>query len=260
MAEHEPTTTAPEDDEFYIGYMAEAPAGVAGHAKRWIFIVLATIWSAAALVAVAQRPFAVAFFDFGAPRAYEGVLEAWPHPMLRVDRPGADNASSVYYLVGFGKHGAESDVQEFWGQRVKLEGTPIYRDNQTMLEVVAGSVETLDDNPAITKTASVPLGRHTLKGEIVDSKCHFGVMKPGNLKPHRACATLCIRGGIPPVFIVRQEDGGVRHLLLVGSDGRALNNEILDWIAEPMEITGELIKMDDLFMLKAEPASFKSVS
>jgi hypothetical protein len=52
----------------------------------------------------------------------------------------------------------------------------------------------------------VSLGTQTLIGEIVDSKCYLGVMNPGALIPHRACAIRCISGGIPPVLLVRQSD------------------------------------------------------
>lgn len=257
MAERDET-----QDDFYIGYMPEAPSAVASHARRFIVGLLVGVAAMAAAIAVAQRPFAVAFFDFGQPRTYEGVLEMWPHPMLRVDRPGdaAGAPSSLYYLVGFGKHGAEADVGELAGRRIKLQGTPVYRDDQTMLEVVSGTVEVDDTAAAVSEPpAAVSLGRHSLIGEIVDSKCHFGVMKPGERKAHRACATLCIRGGVPPVFVVRQGHEPVRYLLLVGEDGRALNQEILDWVAEPVEISGEVQRAGDLWVLKAEPSTIRKV-
>ena len=44
-----------------------------------------------------------------------------------------------------------------------------------------------------------------VKGEIVDPKCFFGVMKPGEGKPHKDCAIRCILGGIPPVLKVTDE-------------------------------------------------------
>ncbi len=266
-----------DQDDFYIGYLPEAPTEVAGHVRRWTIATLIVAWAVAALVALWQQPFAVSFFDFGQTRSYEGVVQLSPHPLLLVDRPGGAGSSS-YYLVGFGKRGfgphdfgkqgVDSDVSNLDGKRVRLEATPIYRDDQTMLEVVAGTVvvegvEPKDgqvagsSDPALASGRSVSLGIHTLIGEIVDSKCHLGVMKPGNRKAHRACASLCIRGGVPPVFIVREGGSVTEHLLLVGSDGRALNQEVLDWVAEPVEIHGEVIRLDDRWLLKAEPKSFK---
>jgi hypothetical protein len=51
------------------------------------------------------------------------------------------------------------------------------------------------------------LGAFTLVGEIVDSKCYLGIMNPGETNPHRECAALCIRGGIPPLIIAHDADG-----------------------------------------------------
>ena len=251
-------------DELYIGYMPDAPPSVAAHVKRWTLGGLAVVWIVAAAIAVAQHPFAVAFFDFGAPRTYEGTVELTPHPVLRVDRPGETHGrtGSTFLLVGFGKHGADSDVSELDGRRVRLEATPIYRDDQTMLEIVPDSVEALTESTTVGEhpaDAPISLGQQTIVGEIVDSKCHLGVMKPGNQKPHRACATLCIRGGVPPIVIVRQDGRPVDHLLLVGSDGRALNKEVLEWVAEPVRMTGELVRMGDLWMFKTEPRTFKRI-
>ena len=45
---------------------------------------------------------------------------------------------------------------------------------------------------------SVGGGPVTVSGEIVDSKCFLGVMVPGAGKTHKECASLCLRGGIPP--------------------------------------------------------------
>jgi len=51
-----------------------------------------------------------------------------------------------------------------------------------------------DDSPL----PSTSLGTQTLVGEIVDSKCFLGVMNPGQLTTHRACAIRCISGGVRP--------------------------------------------------------------
>ena len=96
------------------------------------------------------------------------------------------------------------------------------------------------------------LGEQTFLGEIVDSKCFLGVMKPGHLKPHRSCAVRCISGGVPPVLLVRDADGNATYLLLVGSNGEALNHQVLDLIAEPVEVTGRLWRYDNWLVLRAD--------
>ena len=64
-----------------------------------------------------------------------------------------------------------------------------------MLEMTEGSLQVIGDG-AGGNPSYQPLGAVTLTGEIVDSKCFLGVMNPGNLKPHKACAIRCISGGI----------------------------------------------------------------
>ncbi|MEM8931310.1 MAG: hypothetical protein AAGE94_09055 [Acidobacteriota bacterium] len=245
-------------DEFYIGWQEEMPAG---HARRVRGLLLALVLvgiGLAIVLAFFQRPFATAFFEFGVTRTFEGTVYTTPSPRLMVDAPGG--AAASWSLVGFGKHGAEADLDGIDGERIRLDGTLVYRDDQTMLEVVGGSVERVDGPPR-PAGQSVALGRHTVVGEIVDSKCWLGVMKPGAWKPHRACASLCIRGGIPPVLVVRDGGGSpVGHFLLTGSDGRAIHEEILDFVAEPVRVTGEVHVTDDLWHLEIDPSTIERIT
>lgn len=269
MAEH--TDRPASEDDFYIGYLPQAPTAVAGTVRRAVLGLLLLAALVAAVLALAQRPFDVSFFEFGAPRAFVGTVVLEPYPMLRLDRPGHDGspdgvAASHYYVVAFGKSGAHQALAPFDGQRVELEGSLIYRDDQTMLELVDGSVNPLPSGVPLAAVASglESWGEVTLRGEIVDSKCYLGVMKPGHHKPHRACASLCIRGGIPPIFVPYGDDAAnseaalaTGHLLLVGPERRALSDEILDWLAEPVEITGRVHRLDDVWMLEADPRDFR---
>src|SRR5262249_1257716 len=79
------------------------------------------------------------------------------------------------------------------------------------------------------------LGEVQLTGEIVDSKCYFGVMNPGAGKVHRDCAVHCISGGIPPAFLVRDSAGNTVTLLLAN-----WKRELLEHIAKPVTIRGRL--------------------
>jgi len=106
----------------------------------------------------------------------------------------------VYWLVGPGKHGAEDVVRGRDGRRVHLSGSLIERDGDAMIEVLPGSVEMIGDSAAVTE----PLrsrGLVVIEGEIVDSKCHLGVMKPGEGPTHRDCAVRCLLGRVPPMFV-----------------------------------------------------------
>ena len=249
------------DDDLYVGYQARAPIALSRFLRRTVLLLAV----AAALVAMAlaglQSPFDPGVFEFGVVRDFEGVVGERPHPFLLVDRPGRDPAEpSRFHLVGVGKHGADEEVAGLDGRRVRLRGTLIHRQGETMVEVVGGSVEPLAGEPGGAAAGAVDLGVQTLRGEIVDSKCYLGVMKPGRGKPHRACATLCIRGGIPPVLRVATADGEHRHLLLTDEAGGAVNSRVLDLVAEPVEITGRVLRAGDLLMLRADPGSIRRLT
>ena len=206
-------------------------------------------------------------FEWGNPRSFVGVIQETPVPSLLVRRPGVtseEDAWTRYLLVGEGKAGAADEITGLGGKLVRLDGTLIYRDDRTMIEIVTGTAAPLEMMRADTEwpprfSGIEDLGTHTLVGEIVDSKCYLGVMTPGDTKPHRACAIRCISGGIPPVFLVRQEDGRAVQLLLLSTEGRAVNREVLGMIAEPLEITGRVKRHDDLLVLEADLSTARRI-
>jgi hypothetical protein len=251
---------AERNDELYTGYLPEAPPGVAAHVRRTVIALTLLVIAVALLLVFGQRGFSSSAYEFLVYRDFEGVVREQPYPTLEVDRPSSAGDRSRFYLVAPGKHGAAAEVEGWDGRRARLRGSLIYRDDQTMIEVVPGSLEAADG--AAAASPEVALGTHTFSGRIVDAKCFLGVMKPGSTKPHRACATLCIRGGIPPLLVVEDENPGgpAAYLLLVGSDGRAVNAEVLDLVDEPVEITGEVFRRDDLLVLYADPASYRRLS
>ena len=236
--------------DFYIGYQKAAPAELARRTRRTVILVIAGGIALAGMLAALQAPFDKAEFEFGNVQEVEGVVRAHPYPALE------DDAGVTHSLVGEGKHGAA--IEELDGRRVRLAGTRIYRDDQNMLEVVGGSPSPLSEQ-AVPGASVQDLGEVTLVGEIVDSKCYLGVMKPGRGKPHRACASLCIRGGVPPVFLVETAEGERRFLLLVDEEGGTVNDRVLDRVAEPLEITGRLSRKGERLVLAADPAGYRRV-
>ena len=112
-----------------------------------------------------------------------------------------------------------------------------------------------DADAPFQPTPEVPLGRHRLRGEIIDSKCFLGAMRPGQGKVHKACATLCLMGGIPPMFAVYREDAPADLLLLAGPDGGPLPDALLDDTAGYISVAGELWQRDDLLVFRVDPAS-----
>lgn len=243
----------PERDDFYVGYLPTAPAGVARFVRGVVLLLLAGAAVVAGVLTFAQKPFGPGVFEFGVERTYEGILHEKPYPTLEIE-PG-----ERHYLVAPFKFGADSQVRGLDGQHVRLRGAPIHRGDQRMIEIVPGTLEKLGP-PERTDLVTIEHGTMTLVGEIVDSKCYLGVMKPGSEKPHRDCAVRCISGGVPPIFLVREAGGPAAYLLLVGADGRQIGKEVLDFVAEPLEVTGEVSKIGNVFTLRAEPASFRRLA
>ena len=250
---------AGDRDGFYIGSRPRMGRRLA----RFVAPVAGLLVAGAALLGgalpVLHRPYAPARSDFRDVREFEGIRVAEPAPHLVVVRPGETGGRgfSRYWLVGRGKSGPRVDLAALDNQHVVVRGSLIYRDGQTLLAVKgAQAVEhpTLDAG-ALAQGES--LGRFTLRGEIVDSKCFLGTMRPGNTKVHRGCAVRCIAGGVPPVLLVREDNGDALYFLLVAADGSAVNDRVLDLVAEPVEIEGEVVRLGDAFVLKADPAGYR---
>ncbi|HVY71169.1 MAG TPA: hypothetical protein VHH73_14655 [Verrucomicrobiae bacterium] len=249
-------------DEFYIGWEEKAPPGIRRTTRRAVALVLAVALLAPLALAVSQRLIGKGMFEWGNVKTFSGVLRASPYPHLLVARPGkaADASQSAYYLVAPWKFGLNPEKLAAWdGKPVKLKGALIYRDNQTMIETRADWIQDGKEIPASLTPSPVQLGKQTLRGEIVDSKCFLGVMNPGQLAPHRGCAIRCISGGVSPILVVRPERGAAICLLLVSAGGKPVNREVLDLVAEPVEVTGEVERQGELLVMRADPATYRRV-
>ena len=245
--------------DFYVGYLAQAPPALGRFMRRIVVALVLGATGLAAVLASLQAPFEPGVFEFGVVREFEGTIQVHPYPILIVDPPRRteDRAVSDFLLVAFGKHGATPEIEAYDGRRVTLRGSLIYREGESMVEIQSGSVKPAASSNDLPRPGDQDLGEMTLRGEIVDSKCFLGVMKPGRGKPHRACATRCISGGIPPVLRVEAADGTFRHFLLTDEAGAEVNARILDFVAEPVEITGQVSRRGDLLVLAADPLAFR---
>ncbi len=248
------------NDDFYIGYLPKAAESVRRFTKKTVAGILACVALIAVLLVVNQQSFYPSTFEYLQYQTFTGTFHTHPYPMLQVLRAEGNNALPSYkhyYLVNEGKFGTQEEAATFDGQRVELEGALIYRDDQVMIEIKAGTLKASTDGEPNPVSRTEHIGSFTLAGEIVDSKCFLGVMNPGSQKTHRACATRCISGGIPPLFVVQDQQGTTRYLLLQSKDGNAVNQDVLDVVAEPVEITGDVVQIDDILVLRADPSTYR---
>ncbi len=261
---------APDDDAFYIGYQPAMAPPLRAHVRCSVGALFVLAIGVSLALVLAQRGFSSGTFEYGTTREFVGFVEAVPVPTLLVPRDNGAGAASRYLLVESGKRGAASRVAPFDGKRVRIEGTLVYRAGTTMLEIESIAKDESASGSIVPRELDVELGAITLRGEIVDSKCWLGVMKPGEWKPHRACATRCIAGGIPPLFVVdslqttgkegEATDVDSLQFLLVGARGEAVNEKILDRIAEPLEIQGRAVRRGTTLFLYADPDSYRRLN
>jgi hypothetical protein len=265
---------ARNNDEFYIGWMPKAPASFAKNTKKAVWAIVVLVIIVGLLAAISQKKFSTGNFEFGTLTEVKGVYFNKPVACIKVIS-GKDIFGRFSYvtipLVGFGKHGAEGVIADIEKEKnislnqkeITLKGTLLYNDGKLLMQVDS------NDKPvaAIGKSADeglLPatenLGRQTIKGEIVDPKCYFGVMKPGQGKPHKDCAIRCILGGISPVLRVTNEKGETNYYLIVGPQGEKMNEIVKDFVAEPVSLTATVVKYDDWIVLYVSSNGINRIS
>lgn len=262
-----------DNKEFYIGYMPNAPKSFSSRNKLVVVFILILIPVITFLLVSGQKGFTNSQFEFGNLVELEGVLFKEPIPILKVktgqDQSGNDIYQSIM-LINFLKFGADELLEGYESKisaplaqtRVKVKGTLIYYDGVTLLELTDEENALIDYGPiegASPIQAKDKLGNIELSGEIIDPKCFFGVMKPGNGKPHKSCAIRCIAGGIPPVLMVKNDNGDANYIILKGAEGEDINQKILPYIANPIKMSGNFSKVDDWFVLETSIDSWASL-
>lgn len=251
------------DGDLYIGW-AKAPAVD----RRFLFAAAPLLLGATTglgwLVAKNLGDPGAGKWETGATHVVEGALVAKPYPMIRVADPSAPFGMRTVLVVAEGKCTSGLKLAELDGRTVKASGVLIERKDRRMLEVplsLGRWVEPLaaEMPGALADPPVESLGRFALAGQIMDSKCFFGVMRPSRGKTHKACASLCIRGGIPPSFWVRDDMGRESVLLVTDANGGPVGEEILPLIADPVAAEGEIVRVGDLLQFRADAGAYRRV-
>lgn len=248
-------------EAFYVGYL-KMPGTLRKFVMGVLPVLLALTGGTALFLSLSQNdPGNGVWADEAAPTMI-GRIEAAPYPLIRVLTNDPDMPIATILLVEEGKRGGGEGVRALDGRMAGVRGTLLQRDHVKLIELdVEGSKPDASLSGADTSRLSVLqrelLGRVTLRGEIIDPKCYCGAMKPGEGKTHKACATLCISGGIPPMFVTLDSNGKRSYYLLSNHEGRALDERILPFVADLVEITGMLERRDDLTLFKIDPADIR---
>ncbi|MEM6481496.1 MAG: hypothetical protein AAF922_06905 [Pseudomonadota bacterium] len=196
-------------------------------------------------------------FDFG-PQTVTGVIELTPLPILHVtegsERIGAGHA---LMLSGQGKNGAQTRSAAVNGQRVTASGILLQRGKIDMLQLRGGTngLQTAEGSGEIPPTEN--LGRWRLAGEICDGKCLAGAMRPGRGLAHKACANLCVAGGVPPVFVSSQPVEGQDFMMISGPGQTEIPAALYDFMAQFITVEGNISRHGDLLVFAMDPETIK---
>ena len=109
------------------------------------------------------------------------------------------------------------------------------------------------------RLATESLGEIVLAGEIVDSKCFLGVMKPGAGAIHRSCAEVCLLGGIPAMLVAKASDDRKYGYILLRPDGSSASALTAGLAGGAVAISGELQRQGDLLYLRMAENGLKRI-
>ena len=180
-------------DPLYVGYMP-APDEHRRAVKRTLILLAAWLSFCAFTLVLTMPSPGEGVWENTNERVWEGFLTNDPYPMLLTPE-------ETLLVVSMGKHGAHDQIDEFANSHVSLRGYELRRQGRRMIELVPDSITSLGEAPSSQPTLSMlDIEPIDFTGEIIDGKCYLGAMKPGNGFAHRACAVLCLRGGLPAMF------------------------------------------------------------
>ncbi|HUK07159.1 MAG TPA: hypothetical protein VLX09_04750 [Stellaceae bacterium] len=242
----------PPADDFYVGYF-RAPLRIVRFVT-YVAIVLVLLTDGVALLLYrAQENRASGHWDESGEVAITGTMVARPYPVVQVAASAGRPAHAVL-LVSEGKAGAPATAAALDGKQVTVRGYEILRDDLTVLQ--------LDQDPALETgapgaVATEELGPRTFIGEIVDAKCFLGAMVPGEGKVHKDCASLCILGGIPPLFVTRDGAGKVTYRLLADQDGGPIAEAAASRAGEFITLTGDLRRVGAIEVFRVRTAALE---
>jgi hypothetical protein len=181
--------------------------------------------------------------EFTGEKDITGVLIADPYPMIVTDKD-----QHTIMLSGGGKRGVQQEARALDGKHVRATGYGVKRGDRDLLLVGSLALAPGDVEVPVRER----LGTWRLTGEICDGKCSLGVMRPGTRPAHKACANVCLIGGVPPVFITTTPLFGTRYLLIGDPDDHALPDAVRDYVAITSRMDGTLERIGDAMVFRTD--------
>src|SRR5258708_29398749 len=181
------------NNEFYIGWMPNAPDKFAKHVKKVVVFLILLAITIGVVLALSQKKFDTGNFEFGTLTEVKGIYSNTPVPNLKIIN-GKDIWGNYSYitaiLVGYGKSGADGIIKSLEEENktsldkkeITIKGTLLYNDGKLIIQIDTNDKPLLHVG-AVTASADLlphvkDLGIQNVNVEIIDPKCYFGVMKP----------------------------------------------------------------------------------
>lgn len=240
-------------DPFFVGYKS-----MPGSLKRFYAVTAILLFAGTALfsytVASQQQVDSQGVWNTSEEISVEGYLTVDPYPVLHRTVDAADGLAESVLMVMEGKHSANTLAEKHADTMVSVRGYSVSRGGWLMLELTDDDAITPLNNAASvdgleSSVDSESLGTVKLTGEVVGSKCFLGVMNPGSGPVHKACAEVCLLGGVPPMLVVRDKQQRKFGYMLTSADGSSAAEQLMSVAAESVQITGELSRKSDLLYL-----------
>ncbi len=235
------------DEQMYVGYRAMGSAQ-----KRFTRIVVISILAlglgTGAMLAVSMRPAGRGQWDTAHTVTETGVIRLAPYPFL-------ESRSGPILLAEPGKIGAQKRLSGMAGREARITGTALTRGDRRAIEM--SSIELLAGIASREPVLEFAGDSIELRGEILDSKCYLGAMKPGDGSLHKSCAMLCLRGGIAPLFVGEDSSGGVVDAVLCSPDLAPIGDDVIGFAGETVTVRGRLARLGELDVFVLEPGSVR---
>lgn len=238
---------------FFIGWEKHVPRGL-----RAPLLMIAGVLLGGALLlslALARAVDDPGPGDWAGDGNLRGTLTLLPYPLLHVPADAGHPAGRTVLLSAFGKAQIKLDGVPPTGVQVQAAGALVRRGTIEMLVVNDSAQLRVIDAPPPAASPAEQLGRWRIAGEICDGKCYTGAMRPGEGIAHRACASLCLIGEVPPVLVGVQPVAGSSFFLLAGPDGGPMPPALRKLVALRVRLDGALERRGDLLVFRVDPAS-----
>jgi hypothetical protein len=239
-----------KNDEFFVGYL-NTPRGLASFYKILIPVLIITVAAFGIWFAQSQKGAGRGVWDLSGPSTISGYLTVDPYPVVHF--VGEKERSVI--LIQQGKLSANLLSLDYTNKWVTVSGFAIARGDWSMLELTASAEFLIQELQPAVDFKIEPMGDIALSGEIIDSKCFLGVMKPGSGKAHRACAAMCLRGGMPPMFVATNSNGEKFGYMLMHPNGESASLDLMGDVALPVEMKGQLEKRGDMYYIRYDKSS-----